>query len=98
MAGRNSVVKRAQIAENLSGRDRIKVLLAALGFTVAGWARARGFHETQVWMCISGKRPYPEIRDALAEALGKPRAVIDALIESEAGALHADTLTTGGAS
>lgn len=84
MADSNAArVKRVRMAPTLSGRERLKVLLAAQGYTVAGYARARGFHDSQVWMCISGTRPYPEIRDDLAEVLGKARSTIDALIGGE---------------
>lgn len=84
MADSNAArVKRVRMAPTLSGRDRIKVLLAAQGFTVASWARDRGFHDSQVWMCISGTRPYPEIREALAEDLDKARTTIDGLIAGQ---------------
>lgn len=97
MADSNAArVKRVRMAPGLSGRDRIKVLLLAQGFTVAAWARERGFHDSQVWMCISGTRPYPEIREALAEDLGKARSTIDGLIAGQSPEDAGDDLGESG--
>lgn len=85
MAESNDCARHVRLSDNLSPQQRIKVLLMARGFTVASWARARGWHDSQVWMCISGDRPYPEIRDSLAAELDLTRAEINRLIDGDAG-------------
>jgi len=87
MASSNAPVRRVDLDPGLPGRDRVKIMLAARGFpTVAGWARSRGFHRTEVFMCLSGDRAYPEIVKALAEETGRPVDVIEALISQQKSA------------
>lgn len=77
----NDFVRDIRLPEDLPSRDRFKVMLMARGYTVAAWARSRGFHDSQVWMCISGERPYPQVREALAEELELDRATVDRMID-----------------
>lgn len=71
--------------EALDGRQRVRAMLMAKGHTIASWSRARKIeHDQQVHMMLSGHRPYPEIRDMLAEDLGITRETLDQWIPLEA--------------
>lgn len=79
----NAPLRTVRLPDDLPPRERLKILLRAKGHSsIASWARKRGFHESQVWMCLSGEREYPQIRDALAEDLELPRLKIDQLIQA----------------
>lgn len=80
----NEIDKR--VLGTLSGRDKIKALLSEKGLTVRDFARKHDLWRENVSRCMGGKRPLPEIRDALAEELDLPREKIDALIEEERAA------------
>lgn len=69
------------LVEEMTGQEKLKALLKARGFTYQGYAQHRGLWPEQVKHTVYGARPYPEIRDALAEDLGIPRDEIDRLID-----------------
>jgi len=84
MTKSNALVADRRLAAELSGSDKIAALLRARGWTLASYARSRGWWPEQVKMALSGARPYPEIREALAQDLDLPRAEIDRLIDGDA--------------
>jgi lambda repressor-like predicted transcriptional regulator len=73
------------LAQRLSGPEKLFALLRASGFNMATYARQRGFWPEQVRMTLYGTRPYPEVRDALAQDLRVPREEIDRLLRSSSG-------------
>jgi hypothetical protein len=97
MSGRNSVVNRVDIVPQVSGADRIALLLAARGHrSVAAWARSAAarlnnprINEKSAWHVLAGRRltsPTSQaVLDALAEDTGKSRKVIEALIANRTG-------------
>lgn len=60
------------MSEDLSGREKVRVMLLARGFEIKEWAELpeNGFSPSQMSMMLSGTRPYPEIREKLAAFLG----------------------------
>jgi hypothetical protein len=80
------MVQRVTIDPLVGGAERIHLLFAARGTSATAWARSEGLHRSQVSMAITGARPYPKIRARLALYFGKPRTVIDALIEGRGDA------------
>lgn len=84
MADGNGVVKRVDVAAELSPIARIKLLLAARGFgSIAAWARSRGHNEAMVWHALSKRRrnaKTEQILSDLAADAGRPRATIDELL------------------
>jgi lambda repressor-like predicted transcriptional regulator len=70
-----------QMVQQLSGRDKLYALLRARGFTMASYARLRGFWPEQVKLTLYGRRPYPEVRSALAADLGLSRDLVDLAID-----------------
>ncbi len=58
----------------------------ALGTSLGDFARQNDVRATEVSMCLNAyhQRTYPNIRDAICEALGIPREYLDRLIEAEA--------------
>jgi hypothetical protein len=83
MSKRNEIDRL--LAAEMSGRDKLAALLKARGFTLTAFARRISRWPEEVRMTIGGDRPYPEIRDALAEELGLPRAEVDQLIDGSPG-------------
>lgn len=81
MVKSNAFVVDRRLATELSGADKLSALLRARGYSLASYARARGFWPEQVKMALYGMRPYPEVRDALAADLDIPRDEIDRLID-----------------
>jgi hypothetical protein len=73
-----------RMATELSGPDKLRALLSARAGSVSRWAVNQSFIPEQVFMCLSGKRPYPEIRDLIAKDLGLVRKEVDELIEASA--------------
>jgi len=65
----------------LDGRDKLKALLRERGLSVGDFARKHNVWVESVSRCLSGERPYPEIRDSLAADLGLTRAEVDDLID-----------------
>lgn len=63
---------------------RFKAAVVLSGHTVSSWARARGRHASEVWMTLSGARPYPEIRDEIAAFMGMTREDVDSEIAAAA--------------
>lgn len=84
MAKSNAFVVDRRLATELSGADKLAALLRARGYSLAGYARARGFWPEQIKMALYGTRPYPEVRDALADDLELPRDEVDRLIDGQA--------------
>lgn len=60
--------------------DRLRSSLLLRGLSVAGWAEVNGWHASEVWHCLAGRRVYPDIRDAIAGVLGVTRATVDRMI------------------
>ena len=77
----NAAVRRVTIGPLVSGAERIHLMFRARGTTSSEWADAEGLLRSQVSMCIHNRRPAPDVRNRMALFFGKPRAVIDALIE-----------------
>ncbi len=87
MTGNNTIDRR--MAEELSGTDKLRAMLTARHGSVGRWAVRNGFLPEELYMTLNGVRPYPKIRDRLAEDIGIDRAEVDALIgaaRSEAAA------------
>lgn len=85
MAAINTAVLDRSIARALSpanGPDKLKALISALFGSVGRFAVMHGLFPEQVYMTISGARPYPEIRNLIAEKVGLDRAEVDQLIDS----------------
>lgn len=82
MAKRNQIDRL--LATELSGREKVKALLKARGFTFQGYAQHRGLWPEQVKATVYGQRPYPEVRELLAQDLGISREEIDRLLDGEA--------------
>jgi hypothetical protein len=77
----NEIDKR--ILRTLTGRDRIKALLAERDLTLKSFAAKHNEWVENVSRCISGDRPLPVIRDKLAHELELTRDQVDALINDE---------------
>jgi lambda repressor-like predicted transcriptional regulator len=76
----NDLVINRLLVEELPGPQKIAALLKARGFTLASYARSRGFWPEMLKQVLRGERPNPEVRDALATDLGLPREEIDVLL------------------
>jgi cytidylate kinase len=50
------------------------------GGSIAGWARKQGVRDEEVHMTLSGTRPYPAIREKMAETAKMSREEIDRII------------------
>lgn len=73
-----------KILDGLTGQERLKVLLRQAGFeTYRDFAIKSGRYVEEVSMCLTGKRRYDDIRDALAVALEIDRAEIDRMIDGD---------------
>lgn len=70
----------------LDGRDKLKALLREKGLQLRDFAEKHNYWVENVSRCLSGERPLPEIREALAGELGLSRAEVDALIDGPAPA------------
>ena len=70
-----------RVLDVLDGRDKLKALLRERGLSVGDFARKHNYWVESVSRCLSGERPYPEIRDSLAADLGLSRAEVDDLID-----------------
>jgi lambda repressor-like predicted transcriptional regulator len=70
-----------RLVTELSGPAKIAALLKAHGYTFQRLAHEHGFWPTQVKLCVYGDRPYPAIREVLAQVLDLPREEIDHLLE-----------------
>lgn len=71
------------LADELNGQAKLYALFKAKGWTYQSYAQHRRLWPEQVKHVMYGKRPYPEIRDYLAEDLGLSRQEIDRLIDGE---------------
>jgi len=83
MSKRNTIDQL--LASEMSGPDKITALLKARGFTLSGFAREIRYWPEEVRMTVRGLRPYPEIRVAVAAALGLDREEVDRLIDASPG-------------
>lgn len=81
MANINEIDRR--VLATLTGRDRIKALLAEKGMTLRDFAEKHNEWVENVSRCIGGERPLPKIRSKLAKELKLKRAEIDSLIDGE---------------
>lgn len=71
-----------RVLETMSGPERIRLLLRNAGFaTLRAFADKIGRSQQEVSFCVTGERPYPEIRDALALHLDLRRSEVDAIIK-----------------
>lgn len=75
-----------RVLATLTGRDKLKALLAEKGLNLKAFAERHNEWVENVSRCLSGDRPLPEIRDRLAGDLGMSRAEIDRLIDGEQAA------------
>lgn len=84
------------IEPHVSGRDRLLIMLIAKGWpTFSDWAASRRertgdvrFRQQSISKALAGRfeKPSPTIDmilDALAEDIGEPRSVVDALVSSD---------------
>jgi hypothetical protein len=77
----------ARILKAMSGAERVRMLLREAGFkTLTDFAfavstPAQTVSAQTISYCITGDRPYPEIRDELAKHLNLDRTEIDRLID-----------------
>lgn len=71
----------------MGGRNVLRLLIQAAGYrSIRAFADAHGFYEQQVHQAISGERSNAttnRILDAIAEATGKSRRAIDALVTGD---------------
>jgi hypothetical protein len=72
-----------RLASALSGNDKLRALIVASDGSISRWAVNRAIIPEQVFFCLSGRRPYPEIRDRIATDLGIPREDVDRLIDEQ---------------
>lgn len=79
----NRLVIDRRLAKELTGRAKLRALIAARYGTMQKFAQVRGLYPQQVTMTLKGDRAYPEVRDALADDLDLPRSEIDRLIDGE---------------
>lgn len=79
--GKESIIDRS-VLEEVGAVRKIRLLMETREGSVGRWAINRGVFPEQVHQCLSAKRAYPEIRDAIAEWLGVDRSVIDEAIEA----------------
>lgn len=69
------------LAKELSGREKLKALFKSKGHTYQSFAQTHGLWPEQVRMTLHGTRPYPEIRQVLADDLGLSLAELDGLVD-----------------
>lgn len=81
MANKNLSIDR-QLVRALTGDEKIRALMAARAGSVSRWAVNEGFIPEQVFMALSGRRPYPEIRERIAARFDLPRAEVDRLLDA----------------
>lgn len=81
----NAVVREVRLAEGLTGPQTFDAMFTAKATSAARWALENGFTPPKVSMCINNRRPYPDVRDRLAEFFEMERSEIDALIEGGDG-------------
>lgn len=77
---KETVIDRCIVAE-LNQIKKIRVLMEAREGSVGRWAINRGYFPEQVHMCLAGRRPYGEIREAIAAFVGIERETIDRAID-----------------
>lgn len=75
----NDLDKR--VLATMTGRDRIKALLAEKGLNLKDFAEKHNEWVMNVSYCLSGERPLPKIRKKLAKELGLPLETITRLID-----------------
>lgn len=68
------------LARDLSGADKVRALMAAKGGSVSRWAVNHGLIPEQVFMTLSARRPYPEIRAMIAADLELTIDEVDRLL------------------
>lgn len=74
-----------QIHEELSGFseiEKLKTLLMLQEGSLSRWAVRNGHLPEELFMTLSGKRPYPELREKLARAAGVSLERIGEIIEA----------------
>lgn len=81
MSGNKAPTVDSRLTEGLSGMEKIRTLMKKRSGSVSRWAVDQGFIPEQVWMCTSGVRTYPEIRDRIAADFDIPREEVDALLD-----------------
>lgn len=79
MARINEIDRR--VLRALSGRDKLKALLADKGMSLKDFAERHNEWVENVSRCLAGERPLPELREKLAEDLGMSREAVDMLID-----------------
>lgn len=82
--GHKNLAIDKHLARQLSGDKKIRALMDAKAGSVSRWAVNQGYIPEQVFMCLSGKRPYPEIRERIVADLSLDRSEVDHLIDSGA--------------
>lgn len=85
MSRRNTYVIDRLLADTLSGREKIRALIIARDGSIQRWAGQNSLYPIQASQTINNVRPYPEIRDLIAEDFGLPRDEVDELIEDGEG-------------
>lgn len=85
MSRRNTRVVDRLLADTLSGREKLRALIIARYGSIQHWAGRNGLYPIQASQTINNVRPYPEIRDLIAEDFGLPRDEVDELIEDGEG-------------
>lgn len=77
---KQSIIDRHLVAE-LETVKKIRLLMEAREDSIGRWAINRGLFPEQVHACLAGRRPYPEIREQIADFLGVDREQVDAAID-----------------
>ncbi len=86
MSANNTLSVDERLIEGLSGGEKLKLLLTQKFGSVSSWAIRNGINPPEIFMTLSGKRPYPEHRKKIAKALRVPLAEVDRLIDGKVAA------------
>lgn len=87
MTASRNPIRQLSIPAGLGGRHVLRLLIQTAGYrSIRAFADAHGFFEQQVHQAISGERSNAttsRILDAIAEATGKSRKVVDSLVAGD---------------
>jgi hypothetical protein len=76
----NALAVDERLADELAFPDKLAALMRAKCGSVGAWALSHRRHPQEVSYMLKAQRPYPEIRDLVAEDFSIPRDEIDRLL------------------
>lgn len=86
MSDDNSAVIDQKLADELSGGEKLKILLKKKAGSLADWARGEGVNPAEIHQTLSGYREYPEHRERIARALDLDRSTVDRMLGTDRAA------------